>query len=88
MNEPNEMNEILVKHVCQAIGTVLECDGVPGRVITSEVALRDLGMDSARLIELAGVLEEYFHVEVSDRDLQEVTTVADIARLVAVAVRM
>ena len=47
-----------------------------------DVKLRDLGLDSAGMLELAGVLEERFQCEISDNELSRVTRIEDLVRLV------
>lgn len=46
--------------------------------IAFDADVRDLGIDSARSLELAGVLSEELGRELSDNDLERIRTVSDL----------
>jgi acyl carrier protein len=51
--------------------------------IRPDATLEDAGMDSLALVELSLVLEKRYAVEISDDELVETATVAEISNLVA-----
>jgi len=51
--------------------------------IRPDATLEDAGMDSLALVELSLVLEKRYAVEISDDELDETATVAEISNLVA-----
>jgi acyl carrier protein len=54
----------------------------PGTVSPEASVVMDLGADSLGLAELAVQLEREFRLEIHDRDMAQVETVADIVRLI------
>jgi acyl carrier protein len=50
--------------------------------VVGEADLRDLGIDSAKALELAGMLEEQLGCEFSNNRLERVKTVDDLAELI------
>lgn len=60
--------------------TVLECDEA---AVTLDAKWNEtLGADSVDLIEIAGVLERELGVQLEDRELHDLVTVADFVALV------
>jgi acyl carrier protein len=57
------------------------CD-LPPHIIDSHSRLLGFGLDSVRITELILLIEEEFGVVLRLQDLQDVQTVADLARLV------
>ena len=60
----------------------VEKTGVPANEICPETELTELGMDSMSLIMVINDFEDAFGVSISDRELENLHTVGDIAQLV------
>ena len=60
----------------------VEKTGVPANEICPETELTELGMDSMSLIMVINDFEDAFGVSISDRELENLHTVGDIAKLV------
>lgn len=62
----------------------LEILDVDPELVTRDAGLADtLGADSVHLLEIAGLLEARFGVELEDRELYDVVTVGELVELVA-----
>ena len=57
--------------------------GLPEKNIRPEATLEEAGMDSLAMVELSLVLEKRYHVELSDDEVIDTATVAEITELVA-----
>jgi acyl carrier protein len=67
----------------RVIAIVAAALGLETAAVTPEASVvMDLGADSLGLAELAVQLEREFHLEIHDRDMAQVDTVADIVRLI------
>jgi acyl carrier protein len=55
--------------------------GLNERELRPEAGREEAGLDSLAVVELSMLLSERFRVEISDEDLLEAATVADIAEL-------
>lgn len=62
-----------------AVGVIAQVSKTDATAITSEMELvADLGMDSAKALELLVELEDKLGIEISDEDAARLNTVGDI----------
>lgn len=67
----------------QVLSVIIEYTDFDKGSITSETKITDdLGLDSLDIVELGFRIEEAFDIEVSDDDLEAVTTVGDLVELI------
>lgn len=71
--------EILV-----ALREHLSARGIEGtKVVPDAHLLRDLDLDSLDTVEMTLGIEERFGVEIADEELEDVTTIADVVRVIS-----
>src|SRR5689334_13954833 len=63
-----------------AFGVVTDSPAWQTCDVDLDADLRDLGIDSARLLELAGVLSEALGRELSDNELERIRTISDLVK--------
>lgn len=67
----------------QVLSVIIEYAEFDKGSITSETKITDdLGLDSLDIVELGVRIEEAFDIEVTDDDLEAVTTVGDLVELI------
>lgn len=65
------VTQVIVEHLC-----------VSPESVTPDTTLKDLEADSLDLVEMVIMLEEDLHIELPD-NLENITTVGDLVRLIA-----
>jgi acyl carrier protein len=65
-----------------AIGEIVGRARVNSTALRSTTNLRDFGLDSAGLMELAGLLEDRLRCRIEDHDLAPMRTFEDVVNLV------
>lgn len=72
-----------LNQVLSVISVIIEYIDFDKDSITSETKISDdLGLDSLDIVELGCRIEEAFDIEVTDDDLEAVTTVGDLVELI------
>jgi acyl carrier protein len=71
--------------VREAIGAVLEGRGPRPETIADDATLRELGLDSLGMMEVAGILEDRVGCELYDNDLERAERVRDLVALLRAA---
>jgi len=67
----------------QVATLIVERFGVKESSVTPEMAFTtDLGADSLDVVELVMELEDNFGIQISDDDVEDITTVADIVKYI------
>ncbi len=77
---PPDQQDIFEAIKAEAVA-VLDCD--PGLVSADAKLGETLNADSVDLIEIAGVLERTFGVQIDDHEIHDLVTVEDFVALVA-----
>jgi acyl carrier protein len=72
------MTTVTFELVAERIGTILS---VPAEKLTPETALQDLALDSFRMVETVVDLQEEFGSVFSQAELQQVSTLGDLFKL-------
>lgn len=72
------MTTVTFELVAERIGTLLS---MPAEKLTPETALQDLALDSFRMVETVVDLQEEFGSVFSQAELQQVSTLGDLFKL-------
>lgn len=67
--------------VCKSIAEVLNVD--PGEIRPETTFLEDLGADSLDIYQIIMKIEEEFEIKIDERDVENISTVAEAMQLIA-----